>query len=297
MPTFDQLTDSTIMYLHGYTTVQDQSTHLTESVDSSVTVMKVADATALSRGVMEIGDELIWVDTVDSVSLNMQIPPYGRGFRGTTTASHTAGERVVSAPMFPRSVVKQALNDSIRAVFPSLFAVGTATVSFSPAISTYALPAGALDVLQVSWQAVGPSKEWMPVRRWRVDKHADTDAFASGVTVSLYDSIVPGRDVRIVYTKQPTEMSAGSDDFTGVSGLPASVEDLVRLGAAYRMVPFLDAAHLSGMSAEADFSANMRPATASAQIGRYLLQMYQVRLAEETQRLQSLYPNRSHYGR
>lgn len=297
MPTFDQLADSTILYLNGYTTVQDQSTHLTESVDTDDTVLKVADASALSRGVMEIGDELVWVDTVDSVSLNMQVPPYGRGFRGTTAASHAAGARVVSAPMFPRNLVKQSLNDAIRAVFPQLFAVGTTTITFSPAISTYALPAGALDVLQVSWQTVGPSKEWMPVRRWRVDKHADTTAFTSGASLSLYDSIVPGRSVRVVYTKQPTALSAGSDDFANVTGLPASTEDVVRLGAAYRMAPYFDVAHLSGMSAEADFSANMRPATSSSQIGRFLLQMYQVRLAEETQRLQSLYPNRSHYVR
>jgi hypothetical protein len=154
-----------------------------------------------------------------------------------------------------------------------------------------------LDVLQVSWQSIGPSREWFPIRRWRVDKHANTTAFASGATLSLYERIVPGRTVQVVYTKQPSVLSAGSDDFTDVTGLPASSEDVIRLGAAYRMVPFFDSPHLSGMSAEADFAANQRPVGASAQLGRFLLQQYQVRLTEEARRLQSIYPVRSHYTR
>lgn len=103
--------------------------------------------------------------------------------------------------------------------------------------------------------------------------------------------------MKVVYTKSPSVLSAAGDDFVTTTGLPASCEDVVRIGAAYRLVPFFDAGHLSGMSAEADFSANMRPVGGSSTLGRYLLQMYQVRLAEETKRLQVLYPNRSHYTR
>lgn len=297
MASFDQLVDATMLYLHGFATVQDQSTHLTESVTADATTLKVADATALSRGLVEIGDELVWVDTVDSVSLNMQVPPYGRGFRGSTAAVHAAGTRVVSAPMFPRSMVKDAINEAIRAVYPDLFGVASTTFSFTPAVSTYALPAGAYQVLSVSWQSIGPSKEWLPVRRYRVDTNADTTAFPTGSTLSVYDSIVPGRTVRVVYAKQPTALSAADDDFVSVTGLPASSEDVIRLGAAYRMVPFMDVAHLSGMSAEADFSANMRPVGGAADAGRYLLQLYQVRLQEETRRLQALYADRSYYTR
>lgn len=297
MPTFDQLTDSTMMYLHGFTTVQDQATFLTQSVSASATSFTVSDTSAMSRGMVEIGDELVMVDTVDSVSQTLTAPPYGRGFRSTVAAAHPSGTRVVSAPMFPRKVVKDALNDAIRAVYPELFAVGEATITFNPAVSTYQLPAGAVDVLQVAWQTVGPSREWLPVRRYRVDRHAPVSAFTSGVSISLYDAIVPGRSVKVVYTATPTALVNPADDFVSTTGLPASCEDVVRIGAAYRLVPFFDSAHLSGMSAEADFSANMRPVGGSSTLGRYLLQMYQVRLAEETKRLQTLYPNRSHYTR
>jgi hypothetical protein len=115
--------------------------------------------------------------------------------------------------------------------------------------------------------------------------------------VSLYDAIVPGRQVKVVFTKQPDPMVNDNDVFTTVTGLPDSCEDVIRLGAAYRMTPFFDTAHLSGMSAEADFSANMRPTGNSASIARFLLQMYQFRFAEETKGLQSIFPNRSYYTR
>jgi hypothetical protein len=291
------MTDQTLLYLYGFTTLQDQATYLASGATASGTTLNIADATAITRGILEIEDELIWADSVDTQALTITVPPYGRGYRGTTATAHNAGVRVVSSPLFPRSLVKQAINQTIQSVFPDLFAIGETTFTFNPAVSTYSLPAGALDVLQVAWQTIGPSREWMPIRRYRVDKHAATSAFASGVSISLYDAIVPGRTIKVVYTKQPTVLANTTDEFTTVTGLPASTEDVIRLGAAYRMVPFFDSPHLSGMSAEADFAANMRPVGGAAQLGRYLLQVYQVRLAEETKRLQSVYPNRSHFTR
>lgn len=297
MSTFDQLTDATLLYLYGFTTLQDQATYLTGNVSASATTLNVADATAISRGMLEIGEELMWADTVDTSALTVTVPPYGRGYRGTTASTHASGTRVVSSPLFPRALVKQSLNEAIRAVYPDLWGIGESTFTLNPAITTYGLPAGTTKVMQVSWQTVGPTREWLPVRRWRLDQHAATSAFASGATLSVYDSITPGRTVKVVYAKQPTVLVNGSDDFVSVTGLPASTEDVIRLGAAYRMVPFFDAPHLSGMSAEADFAANQRPVGASAQLGRFLLQQYQVRLTEEARRLQDLFPVRSHYTR
>jgi hypothetical protein len=297
MSTFSQLVDQTLMHLHGYTTLQDLATYATADISASATTFSVNDVAAISRGVIEIDDELMWVDSVNTQTGVITIPPYGRGFRGTVASEHSNGSRVVSSPLFPRKIVADAINDTIRSVYPSLFAFGETTITYSPAVVAYELPAGALDVLQISWQTTGPSKEWMPVRRMRVDKHASTSSFASGVTLNIYDQIVPGRPMRIVFTKQPTALSNPNDEFTTVTGLPASCEDLVRFGAAYRLVPFFDTPHLSGSTAEADFAAQQRGVGQSAQLSRYLLQMYQLRLSEETNRLQTVYPNRSYYTR
>jgi hypothetical protein len=131
----------------------------------------------------------------------------------------------------------------------------------------------------------------------RVDKHAATGSFSTGVSVSIYDSIVPGKQVKIVYTKEPSALVNDSDSFTTVTGLPSSCEDLIRFGAAYRLTPYFDSAHLSGQSAEADYSGQPRNQNNAASLSRFLLQMYQVRLAEETRGLQNLFPVRSYYTR
>ena len=85
--------------------------------------------------------------------------------------------------------------------------------------------------------------------------------------------------------------------FTTVTGLPSSCEDLIRFGAAYRLVPFFESARLSGQSAEADFGGANRQPSGASQLSRFLLQMYQVRFAEEVKGLQSVFPIRSHYTR
>jgi hypothetical protein len=297
MTTFAQMIDDTLMQLTGFSTFQDQATYLTEAIDTDDLTIPVADATAVSRGLIEIGSELIQVDGVNTTSGSLTIPPYGRGYRSSTAASHASGTRVVSSPMFPRTMVKKALNDAIKSVYPELFAIGSTIFSFQPSITAYNLPAGALDVLQIRWQSTGPSKEWMPVRRYDVDKHAAVSEFANGVAVNVYDGITPGRSIKVTFTKEPEPLNDETDVFTTVTGLPASCEDLIRFGAAYRLVPFFDSARLSGQSAESDFGGANRQPSGASQLSRFLLQMYQVRLAEETKSLQSVFPIRSHYTR
>jgi hypothetical protein len=297
MTTFAQMIDDTLMQLTGFSTFQDQATYLTEAIDTDDLTIPVADATAVSRGLIEIGSELIQVDGVNTTSGSLTIPPYGRGYRSSTAASHASGTRVVSSPMFPRTMVKKALNDAIKSVYPELFAIGSTIFSFQPSITAYNLPAGALDVLQIRWQSTGPSKEWMPVRRYDVDKHAAVSEFANGVAVNVYDGITPGRSIKVTFTKEPEPLNDETDVFTTVTGLPSSCEDLIRFGAAYRLVPFFDSARLSGQSAESDFGGANRQPSGASQLSRFLLQMYQVRLAEETKSLQSVFPIRSHYTR
>jgi hypothetical protein len=295
MSTFDELADSAILDLYGYTQLQDQSTHLREGVSLSASSLPVADVSAASRGTIEVGDELMWVDTISVQDSRLVIAPYGRGFRGTAAAAHAAGARVTSTPMFPRARIKQALNDAITAVYPDLFAVGMATFSWNPSRNTYELPQGALDILSVTHATIGPSKEWLPVRRYRLDRNADTSEFDSGASISIYERITPGRTVKVVFSKQPSRLVNGQS--FADTGLPASCEDVIRLGAQFRLVPMIDTPHLSGMTAEADFASQQRPIGSAATLGRYLLQVYQVRLGEESRRQRSLFNDRSHYTR
>lgn len=290
MSTFSELVDGTLLYLSGFSNMQDQATYLNGSINNTATTITVNDATALSRGLIEIEDELLWADSVDTTAQTITIPPYGRGYRGTTAASHSSGVRVVSSPLFPRIMVKRAINETLASLYPTLWGVGTTSFTMVPGQYTYEMPAGTRGVIQVQWQDSTTPEEWLTVRRFSVDVNADATVFPTGASITVKDPIIIGRTVRVVYQKEPSLLTADGDSFPTVTGLPVSSEDLVRLGAAYRMVAYLDTPHLSGLSAEADFAANQRPVGGATQMSRWLLQNFQVRLQQEADRLNQRYP-------
>ena len=78
MSTFVNLIDETNLALTGYTNRQDQATFLTADIGSTDTTFTVADGTVLTRGLVEIDDELIWVDSFDRTTNTATIPGYGR---------------------------------------------------------------------------------------------------------------------------------------------------------------------------------------------------------------------------
>jgi hypothetical protein len=283
------------MYLYGFTTLQDQATHLTSAISDSTLTLPVAESATISRGIAEIDDELFYINSVDTAGLTATVPPYGRGYRGTVAATHASGTRVVSSPLFPRVTVKRAMNEAIIALFPDLFGVASTTFTYTNGTYTYPLPAGAKSILQIDWQDSTTATEWIRIKRWDMDQNANTAVFPTGASVTISEFVVPGRTVRVLYAKVPTALVNPSDDFVTVTGLPQSCEDVVRWGTAMRMIPFFDSPHISGSSAEADFAANMRPVGSASTLGKYLLQNYQIRLREEVAKLQSLYPVRVHY--
>jgi len=208
--TYTNMIDEALLNLSGYTMRQDRTTHLTQEISASALTLNLADVSNIGKGVVEIDDELLWIDSYDRVSNTATVAPYGRGYNGTTAAVHTVNSRVTVAPTFPKAVVKKAINDTIDAVFPQLFAVGVHVFNFNTAKTTYSLPAEAETILYVSWQPTGPSEEWMPLRKWRQDSLANTTAFASGNSISVYDNVEAGRKIQVFYTKKPATLSASA---------------------------------------------------------------------------------------
>jgi len=299
MATFGQMTDEVSRKLAGFTLRQDRQTHLTAAVNTTATSITVASATNISTGIIQIDDELIYVDSYDRNTGVLSIPPYGRGYNGTSPSSHAVGARVIVSPTFPSVDIKEAINDTIQAVFPDLYATGTHTFSYSTARSTYALPDEVETVLGVSFQTTGPSKEWLPVRGWRVDPMANTSAFNSKNSISLYSGIEPGRTVQIFYTSAPTVMDTNDDDFEIVTGLPQSCKDVIVLGASARLASFVDPGRLTFGSAESDQQSQIagRSYGAGTNTAKYLLALYDKRLAEESRKLTDRNPTRIHFTR
>jgi hypothetical protein len=294
MATFGNLIDEVQIKLAGYTQRQDQASHLTASITSTALTFTVSDPTILSRGLVEVDDELMWIASYDRTTGVATIAPYGRGYRGTTAASHATGARVSVAPTFPRALIAEAINDAIEATYPDLFAVASTSFTFVASRSTYALPAGTIEVQDASWQSVGASLEWVPLRRYRVDANANTTAWPTGATISIHDGILPGRTVEVTYTKPAQALEYSTDDFTD-TGLPASAKEVIILGASYRMASYLDVGRTPAQSVEADALQQTNPIGTGGQVSRILYQLYAQRLAVEVRRQQEQHQARIRY--
>lgn len=299
MATFGKMAEEVSRKLAGFTLRQDRQTHLTAALSATATTIPVDSANNISTGVIQIGSELIYITGYDRTAKTLTVPPYGRGYNGTSAQTHTVGERVVIAPTFPIVDIKQELNNVILAVGDKLFVTGVHTFAFSPAVSTYALPSEVEEVLSVSYQTTGPTKEWAPIRGWRLDKMANTAAFNSSKTITLLHPAEPGRTVQVFYKAKPAVMQNDSDDFNVVTGLPESCRDVIVLGAQANMLANVDPGRLTFGSAEADQQSQAagRAYGAGTNTSKYILALYEKRLAEEAEKLRNENPIRIHYTR
>jgi hypothetical protein len=297
--------DEVLINLSGYTYQQDRSTYLRTPVttltspSTSPTILSLGDTSNVGKGVVEVGEELMWVDSFDRVGNTATVSPYGRGYLGTGAALHAADVKVTISPIFPRYVIRKAINDTIRAMGASLLSVKQTTFPFDAAVNTYEFEDLNIEnILTMAWQDTGPSKEWIRIRRWNFDPFADVTTWgANSQTVSIYDFITPGRTVKVMYATPPTPMENITDVFTTTTGYPESARDIVILGASYRLLAYLDPARAGQISPQADETDGKRPYGASASATKQLFALYSQRLNEEVKTQQNQYPPRIHYTR
>jgi hypothetical protein len=302
--TFAQMIDEVKINLSGYTFQQDRSTFLTAAVttltspSSSPTVLSLGSTTDFGKGVIEIDDELLWIDSVDRVANSATVAPYGRGYLGTTAATHAVDAQVTVSPIFPKESIKKAINDTIAAVGASIYATKQTTFTYNAAITTYDFDGLDIEnILSIAWQDIGPSREWIRVKRWDFDPFADVTTWGnSSQTVTIGDIIIAGRTVKVMYATHPSVFTATNQDFSTQTGLSESVKDVVTLGAAYRLLQYLDPARSAQYSPQADEIDAKRPFGASNNAVRQLFALYTQRLNEERTKQQTQYPPRVHYS-
>lgn len=298
MPTLGEMIDEVRANLQGYALRQDRVTYVTNSGGLTTTSnsITVGSANNLAKGVIEIDDELIWIDTFNQANNTMTVAPgFGRGYQGTTASPHAQYAQVTLAPTFPRVNIKKAINDTINSYYPKLWATAYTTFTFNASQTTYALPDDAEQILYMSWQTTGSSQEWLPINRWRMDPMASAATFNTNNTVNIYENIQPGRTVQVWYTTEPNTLDASTDDYEDVTGLPVSTYDVTVLGASYKLLSFLDAGRINLSSAEADLNDTKNPYNSGASASRYIFALYQQRLQEEALKLADKYPIRLHY--
>jgi hypothetical protein len=288
--TFASLTDEVLSSLQGFTFLADQVVTLTQTITDTDTAFTV-DSTSLGRGIIEIDEELIYVtSTADGV---VTVPSWGRGWKGTTPAAHTSGVAVYVAPVYPRSIVTREVNNTIRAVYPDLFAVGSMDTSTNSTTYQYALPAEVDRILAVEWRWNSASG-WMPVSDWEMVSGANTVDYPTGQYLSVHAYLPPAALLHVVHASAPTLMVNPTDPFAATTGLPASARDVIVFGAASRLLPWIDSGRSPAQTVSSDLTDQQRPIGLSVQLAKDLRQRYLDRLAKERDALYAQYPIRAH---
>ena len=296
MATLAEMVDEVRSSLAGYTLRQDRITYLDSAITTTSTAIPVGSSSNLAKGIIEIDDELIWIDNFSTSNNTLNAAPgFGRGWQGTAPAPHSQYAQVTLTPTFPRTVIKQAINDTINSFFPKLWAISSTTFTFNASQTTYPLPDDVESIIYASWQTTGSSLEWLPINRWRADPMANISAFNTTNTINIYENIQPGRTVQVYYTTTPNTLDSNTDEFADVSGLPDSCRDVVTLGASYKLLSYVDSGRINLSSAEADLNDTKIPSSAGVASSRYIFALYNQRLNEEALKLQDKFPIRIHY--
>lgn len=288
--TFSSLIDEVITSLQGYGTANDQVVTLTADMLGTDLTMTVDDSDSISRGLVEIDEEIIYVTDADNGTVT--IPAFGRGFKGTTAAAHAAGSPVWIAPTWPRATVARELNNTIKSLYPSLF--GVASVELTGASNTwqYALPSDCERVLAVEWRYNYPDA-WSTVKSWDVSFASNITDFPTGRSLFIGEPLPTNAKIHVTYATLPKALSLPENVFT-LTGLAPSVRDVVVLGTAARLIPWQDTARLPVETVPSDALDNNKPVGNATQVAGSIRQQYQLRLAEERRALLDRYPTRSH---
>lgn len=288
----DDLVEEVLLSLAGYLTDQELIGTLSAPVGASDTTFTVtgsvfADGSGFQPGVAELGNELIYVGAVNpttGVFSNVI-----RGFRGTTAAAWSAGSQVRANPRVPRAKVIRAVNDTLDEVFPRLYAVDGDQFASTGGVTAYDIPADAVDVLSVGFQGTTAS-DYRASKFWQFVANP-SDESVTGKQVQVGD-FWSGADIHVVYAKAPekfSEAAGTNEDFTTATGLPDWCREVVTLGAAYKVMAFLDAGRIAERTAEGDLLAMQSPIGTAQKLSQHLFALYQERLSRAEARLRQQY--------
>lgn len=303
MATFNDLVSRVKQQLLGYTRDQASISYLTAAMGAADTTFTADIDTVkqISRGLVEIGDELMLVKSRDPQTgiVTLMAGLNGRGAESTTVTTHDINDIVTADPKYPRERIKEAINDTINGVFPDLWVFGDFEFPWIAARYEYPVPDDVEFVHKVGSNTIGPSAVWFPNSSWRFDPKASTTSgqvkptpTPTGKTIQIMrDFIVPGRNVRVTYAKKPDELVSLSDNFATTTGFPDRYIDLIVYGACWRLIPAYESARLQQTSIEATERSDLVPSGSASKASQYYLGLYQRRLEEERDRLFRLFPN------
>lgn len=283
MTTRSELIESIHSALHSYTGVHEQVTALSGTLTDTALSVGCSSVDGARRGIVEIDEELLYVDSVDGS--NLVIPAFGRGYRGSVAAAHAAGAMVTFDPSFPRLEIGRAIDQVVAGLFPALYRIQEVTLDSQAVDASYALPADVEQVLRVESKLESDvSDYWAPLVNWELEKGTVS-------ALNLYEGTLPGWKVRVVYA---AKFGALTTDLA-TAGIPESYADLITYGVTQRLIRFLEPARLQLASVENVSRAQYIQSGDAGRTATQLYALYQQRVAEERRRLLEQYPARPNF--
>jgi hypothetical protein len=323
MTTIKKMIERVLLNLEGYSGESSLYGTLSSGITSTDTEFTIdgpsfADGSGFTAGLLELGTELVWAQTINRNDTSTIYSNVIRGFKGTTAQNWNANTIVKSNPRFPVSSVLDAINDTIKTLYPRILAVTDFEFTGIGGQIQYKVPKGCLQVLQARWLPSSSTKAWAPIKKWSYTNFAGSNAPAEefgmfdNKTIDIFAPI-SGRPIQIVYVTEPTtfeiteleaeyynttteQVEIRDRNFTDTN-LPEWAEEIIIFGACWRLASFVDSSRLQQTTAEQSLinsSGDARSNTSGSALARYFLGMFEQSIQLGMQRQSKELPTTIH---
>lgn len=233
----------------GHLELPDQVTTLAvdiiDTTGTSVTALSLPNPVPVGA-TLEVDNELMRVRGFARAGAN-DVYTVLRGVDGSTAATHLTGVAVFQNPKYPRWKRIRAINRVLTEWVPQKLprVLQDASQTFSVVGQALAVPAAALNVLQVNYKPSGFNE--LVELRYGAPRAYPTSIVSTGRGVQLFDLGPPGYTAYVTYTAPWGALVADSDALPaewafGVDMLAAGATAAL-LGAKYSKRATFDAAH------------------------------------------------------
>jgi hypothetical protein len=297
-------------YLTGDITTTTQST-----INYEEGMFSTEEEDALGAGaIIEVNQELMFSKSLNAVTNEITVQ---RGARGTTAATHSAGDIIKIAPAFTRKAVFDAVSDQIKNLYPTLFAVETIELTASTGyklLGTYGTDGDTYNYLIAPLKAISQYTDWQSGSDetglkyngvaiemidlpnpfvWTDDTSTErTKTYTSGPNVVhavQFVGISAGHTVFVTFKKKFVAPTNESTTLASI-GLENEYEPIVMAGVAAQMLVGKDIKNVDARYITEQMAAQNYPVGSSNSISSSLLRYQQLLIQQARSNLRSKYP-------
>jgi hypothetical protein len=221
--------------------IREQKNKLNADLTASSTDTSVALSFSLgpisTGAVITIGLERMFVWSTSNTSATVE-----RGWDGTTIAAHTSGAIVSINSRCDDFAIFRAMNNELAALSApenGLYRTTSVDITFSGSTYGYDLD-GITSIIGPPLAVLARSTTggvWDPIKPGAYLYHPSADAsdFPSGRSIMFYEGYTAGQPIRVLYRAPFTALATLTDNVQTQTGLPATANDILPLGAALQL--------------------------------------------------------------